>query len=591
MKTPVALVLVLAIVMRETPAAAAAPDLGEARRRFVAAVHASDQAVAAAEAAVEEAIAKAGTLERGDAERQREALAKLRDALRTFKAVKAQILARKLETSQGLMREAEEYARTYRILAAIILAVVAVLVTVVTVGAAAPIYVVAAGAVCAALVTLTATLVASLPEISRAISEVLRASGFQGAADSADAVAQWIAKNMGVTFAVAQALAAVITTIADARGAMSQASAAARDAQAKLQALPKPPAAPPALTSFDGYLGSSFAVHLDSGNATVGSAEATLEGGVTISPKNDPSLKLSVSGRVVLRVRPGSSSGPAGSAVDQTTFRATALGAGPQVATWASLEGQGSARITGFGPAVTIPNVALQSQSNAVMFSGGEASFRGCTHTLATGSAFTTSQILVEGSLRCGPWSLTSSSMGIDKTSVAGAGTLTAWGKSFTMTYAASGDGLSARGSLSGADAPWTRVAGFEAEYRIEAPRLDLRLEGPTLSPTLRANRVSVRTVAKKKDGSPWSSASLTPDVMKVPAPPATSVPVPFPNLPPPSDVFKGARDACEASARKTLFGQARDRALEACRSANPPPPAVPALPNKLDVPVGEIFR
>jgi hypothetical protein len=66
---------------------------------------------------------------------------------------------------------------------------------------------------------------------------------------------------------------------------------------------------------------------------------------------------------------------------------------------------------------------------------------------------------------------------------------------------------------------------------------------------------------------------------------------VPFPNLPPPADVFKAARDACEASARKTLFGQARDRALEACRSANPSPPAVPALPNKLEVPVVEIFR
>lgn len=589
MKSSVAAVLVLALVLRATPAAAAAPDLGEARRRFVAAVHASDQAVAVAEASVDDLIKSAGSALTGDHQRELESLQKLLKALRDFKAAKIRILAGDLATYEKVMKAAYEHSKEVQLLAAVFMVTVAVVVTVVAVvtavftfGAAAAGVAVAVAAV-AAILSVIAVLLTSLPEI-------LRALGFREAGDSTE---RWMKDNpwFGATLMAFNIVAAVISTCANAITSLRAAEVAAREAQAKLQALPKPPAPPPALTSFDGYLGSSFAVHLDSGKATVGSAEATLEGGLTISPKSDPSLKLSVSGRVVLRVRPGSSSGPAGSSFDQTTYRATVLGAGPQVATWFSLEGQGSARITGFGPAVTIPSVALQSQANNIVFTSGEASFRGCTHTLAAGSVFTTSQVLFEGSLKCGPWSLTSSSMGIDKTSVAGAGTLTAWSKSFTMTYSASGDGLSARGSLSGADTPWTRVPGFEAEYRIEAPKLDLKLEGPTLSPTLRASKVSVRTVARKKDGSPWSSASLTPDTMVVPVPPADAVPVPFPVLPAPADVEKTARDACEAGARRTLAGKALQAALDACRSGHPPPPAVPTLPRTISLKVGDVLR
>ncbi len=355
--------------------------------------------------------------------------------------------------------------------------------------------------------------------------------------------------------------------------------------------MPAPPAPPPALTSFDGYLGTAFTVHLDSGKATVGSAEATLEGGVTISPRTDPSLKLTVNGRVVLKARQPSSSGPGGSAAEQENARAMMLGAA-QIGTWASVEGQGSVRISGFGPAViTIPSAALGSQSSIVTLTGGEASLRGCTHTLAAGSAFTSSQVLLEGSLKCGPWTLTASSMGMDKTSVAGGGTLSAWSKSFTMTYAASGDGLAARGALTGADTPWVRVPGFEAEWRIEAPRLDLKLDGSSLSPTFGAGKVTVRTTAKKPDGSPWSLASMTPATVVVPAPPTDGIPVPFPVLPAPTDAEKAARDACVQVADRTTTGKAHDAAVGLCNSSHPSPPSVPALPRTVSLKVGDVFR
>jgi hypothetical protein len=426
----------------------------------------------------------------------------------------------------------------------------------------------------AAIVSLTAILMASL-------SEALRAFGFAVEGET----------RMVVMTTVRETTEVAMTTL-------RQASAVARDAQARLQALPKLagpalPAPPPALTSFDGYLGGTFTIHLDNGKATVGSAEETLEGGVTISPKNDPSLKLSVNGRVVLKASAGSSSGPGGSFAAQTSIvTAIAGGTGQQGGTWASLEGQGSARISGLGPfVVTIPNVALKSQSSNVMFTGGEASFRGCTHTLAAGSGFNSSQVLLEGSLRCGPWSLTSSSMGIDKTGVSGGGTLSAWSKSFAMSYSASGDVLTARGSLSGPDTPWIRLPGFEAEYRIEGPKLDLKLDGPSLSPTFGAGKVSVRTTAKKPDGNPWSSASLTPATVMVPAPPTDGIPVPFPVLPTPSDLEKDARDTCERVARATLGGQALQTALDVCRSGHPSPPALPALPRTPSLKVGDIFR
>jgi hypothetical protein len=267
------------------------------------------------------------------------------------------------------------------------------------------------------------------------------------------------------------------------------------------------------------------------------------------------------------------------------------LGAGQQIGTWVTLEGQGSARITGFGPVITIPNAALQSQASGVTFTGGEASFRGCTHTLAAGSGFTTTQVLFEGSLKCGPWTLSASSMGIDRSGLAGGGTFSAWSKSFAMTYAASGDGLTARGSISGPDTPWVRVPGLEAEYRIEAPKLDVKIEGPSLAPVFNLSKVSVRTTAKKPDGNPWSSTSLTPGAIVVPAPPTDGIPVPFPVLPTPADVNKTARDACIQLADRTTAGRAHEAAVGVCNSNHPSPPGIPTLPRTISLKVGDVYR
>jgi hypothetical protein len=317
---------------------------------------------------------------------------------------------------------------------------------------------------------------------------------------------------------------------------------------------------------FDGDVGASFHVTLESGQATRTALEASLHGSTTVSSKANPALKLTVEGDVSL----------------------TAGGGG-----WASLTGHGTARLSGFGPAVTIPNARVASQGAASLtLLGDPAPIRGCTHTVEAGSSFAPPRTTFAGSLRCGAWALTESTLTLDASGVSGGGTFTAWSKRFAMTYDVSGGGgLAVRGSLSGADTPWTRLPGFEAEYRIEAPKIDVRLDGPTLSSTFGAGKVSVRSTAKKPDGNPWASASLTPDTVAIPTPPSDGIPVPFPALPASSDVEKAARDACEAGARRTLAGQALQHALDVCRSGHPSPPAVPSLPQTISLSVGDVLR
>jgi hypothetical protein len=350
-----------------------------------------------------------------------------------------------------------------------------------------------------------------------------------------------------------------------------------------LSSLPAVPTLPPAVTNFDGYLASLFSVHRDSGKATVGSADATLEGAVTISLKNDPSAKVSMNGRIVLGAGAAGGSSPSGNAM-ASKVNTGLVQVGPSVRTWTTLEGQGSVRILGFGPDITIPSVNLQYQSGSVLFSGGEAPVRGCTHTLGAGSGFSSSGISLEGSLKCGPWTLTASSMGLERSRVSGGGTFSAWNKSFSMSYSVSNDVLTATGTLSGPDTPWTRIPGLEAEYRIEAPKLDVTLQGPSLSPVFNLSKLSVRTTANKPNGNPWSSASLTPGAIVVPAPPTDGIPVPFPSLPSPGDVEKSLRDAC-------LSVAVTQGARELCRSGHPSPPGIPSLSSRISLKVGDIFR
>ena len=576
LRVAVALALVLAIVLHEIPAHAAAPDLGEARRRFVAAVQSSDQAVAAAEAALEDAIGKAAALAGADAQRQREALAKMLKALRDFKAEKQRILVRDLGAYGKLLKAAEDYGRACQLLAWVIkITIVAISVVYGHVfGHAGLLVVVAVVVVVAAIVLLTATLMDSLPE-------VLRAMGFREAGDSAE---RWMKENpwFGSTNKEAVSIVtAFLTSVTVAAASLLVGNVAARDAKARLEAVPKPSSPslagpglgapqqlnlPPPPATFDGDLGGSFRVKLENGQVTRPAGQASLHGTIAITSASNANVKLTLDGDATLTAGAGG--------------------------TWVSLRGRGTARLSGFGPVLTIPSAAVESRGvSALALLGDGIPVRGCTHSVEAGSLFSSTRMSLAGSLRCGPWTLTASTLALSGGGISGGGTLSAWSKSFTMAYAASGDGLAARGSISGSDTGWTGIPRVDAEYRIERPKLDMKLEGPSLSPTFGAGKVLVRSKATKPDGSPWSSASFTPDVMRVPAPPAPFVPVPFPNLPAPNDVFKAARDACEAVARNTLLSQARDRALEVCRSTHPSPPGMPALPNRLEVSVGEIFR
>lgn len=572
MRIPVACVLSIALLAREFPASAAAPDLSEARRRFVAAVHSSDQAVAAAEAALDDLIRKASPLLTGSDQKKVDEMQKALKALKDFKAEKSRILARDLGTYEKLLRAANDYARACQILAAILMVTVAIVVSVVAIVTAAftfgagPAAVAAAVAVVAAVLALTTVLIGSLPEI-------LRAMGFREAGDSTD---RWLKDNpsLGTAVALVAAVAAVLASIPAAILSLREADAAARDAQKKLQAAPKPvlsrkqlevPSLPGA--SFEGELGASFHVKLENGQVARPAGEAALHGTIAISSKSHPGVKLSLEG-------------------DAT------LAAGGTAGAWASLVGHGTARLSGFGGAVTILNATVESQGSSVLaLRGGDVAVRGCTHTVQAGSRLSGDELALAGSLRCGSWTLASSTLKLEGGGVSGGGTLSAWSRNFSMSYSASGDGLLARGSISGSDTPWARVPGVAAEFRIEKPKLALRLEGPALSPTFDADGVRVRTTATKPDGSAWSSARLTfPDVVLVPAPPAGAVPVPFPNLPAPGDVFKAAREACEAAARQIPLADPRNAALAVCRTDHPAPPAMPSLPDRLSVPVRDIF-
>ncbi len=581
MKAAVALVLSAALILRATPAAAAAPDLSEARRKFVAAVKSSDQAVASAEAALDAAIAEAGKLTHSDARRSLDSLKKILKALQDFTAGKQRILAGDLGSHEKLMRAAAEYARACEILGAVVRLEIAIVVAIVAVfaavatGGTALVAVVAVVVAVAAVVSAVVTIVQSLPVL-------LRVLGFREAGDTYE---RWMKDNpwFGTTLMAIQVVAAVISTVAAAVVSLRAAEAAARDAQARLEAAAKaapPPTTPPppparlgtgameavnqVLTSFEGDLGGSFHVSLESGQATRTALSASLRGTVGISSKANPALKLTLEGQVTL----------------------TAGGGG-----WASLGGHGTARLSGFGPVLTIPNARTESQGvSSLALLGDPAPFRGCTHSVETGSVLAPPKATLAGSLRCGSWTMASSTLTLEGGGVSGGGTLTAWGKAFAMSYSVSGSAFAARGSLSGADTPWKRLPGIEAEFRIEGPKLDMKLDGQTLAPTFGAGKLSVRTTAKKRNGDPWSSASMTPGTIVVPAPPSDGIPIPFPNLPTPADAEKAARDACRAAANKVPEKNSRNAALAACDVSHPSPPGVPSLPPAITLKVGEVF-
>ncbi|MBK9062784.1 MAG: hypothetical protein IPL89_06255 [Acidobacteria bacterium] len=540
------------------PATPAGPDLAEARRKFAAAVHSSDQAAAAAEAVLDELIRQAAALTGGDHQQNLQTLRKGLLALRAFKEEKARILAQDLGTTTKVYVAARDYARACQVFAvsiAVTVAVIAIVVTIFTLGSD----VAAAGATLSAIAGELAKLDASLTDLMMQI-KVLQAAEEDEARRTKSAESQEeIRRNV-------QRAAAALADIQSAIASLHEASSATQAAQTRLRPAPKKPDLGQAPTTFDGDLGASFHVRLESGQVTRLAGRASLHGTVGITSASNPNVKLTLDGDATLTAGTGGA--------------------------WVALSGHGTARLTGLGPALTIPNAAVGSQGvTALTLLGDGTALRGCTHSVEAGSLLAPSRATLAGSLRCGSWTIGSSTLTVDPNGLSGGGTFTAWSRSFAMSYAASGSGLSARGSLSGADTPWTRVAGFEAEYRIEGPKLELKLDGPALSPTFGAGKVNVRTIAKKPDGNPWSSASLTPDVVVVPAPPTDGIPVPLPALPAPSDAERAARDACEAGARRTLAGQALQHALDVCRSGHPSPPSVPSLPRSVSLKVGEVLR
>ena len=246
MKVPVALTLVLALALPEAPATAGAPDIPEARRRFIAAVHATDRDVASLEAALEAAISRSAKLQAQDGKKDLEELKKLLGALKAFKTEKARILV-KAEQAQPHGASAAEQAKEAHelgcqaqkfsdIIKQVVLVIIAVVGEVYTFGKVDPEGGALIVAVPSAIVSLTATLQVSL-------SDVLRALRFTGEGDTAARWLKdnpWFATNVGAVDLVTGFLTKVNLAMAVTR----QANAAAKQAQARLQAAPKLPARP-----------------------------------------------------------------------------------------------------------------------------------------------------------------------------------------------------------------------------------------------------------------------------------------------------------------------------------------------------------
>jgi hypothetical protein len=351
--------------------------------------------------------------------------------------------------------------------------------------------------------------------------------------------------------------------------------------------MPVGPTPPPALTSFDGYLGGNFAIHLDNGKATVGSAEAALDGGVTISPKNDPSLKLSVNGRVVLKASAGSSSGPGGSSKVMFILGA----AGQRISTWASLEGQGSVRASLWGWNASLgESHGLRAGSDGILYFGSTSfDFFGCRYASDEQSRFESSVLTLHGRLSCGSSVLNESTARIGPSGYSGNGRLALFGHTFDTTYDLSTARLKAHGRYEGPTVGWNRVPGFDAEYRVSRPTVDLTLDGPTVSATFDAEKVEVQTVARNKNNQPWAQASLDPDPVTVGV--DGSLPLRLAHLPSVSDAERGAREACVQVADRTTAGRAHDAAVALCNSDHPSPPSIPDLPTSISVSVGVVVK
>lgn len=360
---------------------------------------------------------------------------------------------------------------------------------------------------------------------------------------------------------------------------------------------PPPPPTPPALTTFDGWVGSHLAVHLDSGKATVGSAEATLDGGVTISLKSDPLTKVSVNGRVVLKTAVAVSAAPAGNMQAAGGISAAGIGAnlaqtgGPSLRTWNSLEGQGSVSVSLWGFNASLGGGdGLRAGSDGVVFFGNRSfNFLGCRYDTDDASRVEAASVTMHGRLACGSFLLTESTTRSAPSGRSGNGKLSFFGHTYDMTFDLGTSRLKAHGRYQAPSTGWTRLPGLDAEYRVSRPTVDVSLDGPSVSATFDTDKVEVETVSKNKSGQPWAQASIDPDPVTVAA--DGSLLLRLAQLPSVQDSERAARNVCLAAANNIPPGNAHDAAVGACNSNHPAPPSIPNVPTSMTVSVGVVVK
>ena len=360
---------------------------------------------------------------------------------------------------------------------------------------------------------------------------------------------------------------------------------------------PPPPPTPPALTTFDGNLGSHLSVHLDNGKATVGSADATLDGSVTISLKSDPSTKLSVNGHVALKAAVAGSAAPAGNMQAAGGISAAGIGAnlaqtgGPSIRTWNSLEGQGSVSVSLWGWNVALGGGdGVRAGSDGVVFFGNRSfDFLGCRYETDDSSRFEATDATFHGRLACGSFLMTDSTTKATPSGRSGTGKLGLFGHSYEMTYDLSTSRLKAHGRYQAPSTGWTRVPGLDAEYRVSRPTVDVSLDGPAVSATFDTDKVEVETVSRNKSGQPWAQASIDPDPVTVGA--DGNFLLRLAQLPSVSDGERAARDLCLTAANKIPPGNGRNAAVAACNSDHPSPPSIPNIPTSITVSVGVVVK
>jgi hypothetical protein len=346
--------------------------------------------------------------------------------------------------------------------------------------------------------------------------------------------------------------------------------------------------------SFDQDVGA-FHVKLENGNANVAGNTATLSGTVAVWPKAAPALKMTVRNASVTAAKIGSVQELAGIAPG-AQIRTTAGGAAAALRdNWVSVRGTGTLDFAAGPVALTIAGGSFESRPDGTVgLNGGDVSVRGCTHTVGQGSHLGSADVQLTGTLQCGPVAVANSTLRLSPGRIGGRGQFQAVGHTFTMTYAATDQTLTATGAWTATSRGWQTVPTADgAEYQVTNPRVTAALNGSTVTLTLAVDDVQARTKATQPNGNPVAQAGTGSQSLGIQISSGDVGGLRLPRLPQPSDVNKAARDACRAGVAGVpdrLRGWAkeeaenlRNNALAACDAANPFPPSVPSLPGSIN--------